>query len=267
MIIIMKNTLDTKKKNRRVPRGVFELGIFIGIVLLALIMNSGLLRFVFFPKAVGTPASIVVQNGFPGDDVHIERFFMFSQGGVVTDDIFLPVLKDIQVLNPRMIRIDHIYDGYTVVKKTASGLVYDFSRLDRVVDAITATGSVPMLSLSYMPPAIARDGNILHVPETWDDWSQVVFQTISHYSGILGKNIPDIRYEVWNEPDHAQFGGWKPYGRKNYLDLYHHASLGAGRVTNAAKFYLGGPSTTALYKNWITALVKSGDRVDFLSFH
>ena len=39
-------------------------------------------------------------------------------------------------------------------------------------------------------------------------------KTIEHYSGKGERNMSGIYYEVWNEPDLAQFGSWNWEGTK-----------------------------------------------------
>lgn len=53
----------------------------------------------------------------------------------------------------------------------------------------------------------------------------------------------------------------------NYLDLYHHAASGSSKTKNTNQYFFGGPATTGFYPNWITTLLKSGYRVDFISWH
>ena len=67
-------------------------------------------------------------------------------------------------------------------------------------------------------------------------------KTIEHYSGKGGKNLSGVYYyEVWNEPDLAQFGSWK-MGGKNYLTLYHYGRVRREQSgTGVNQFYLGGP--------------------------
>jgi len=122
-----------------------------------------------------------------------------------------------------------------------------------------------VIALSYMPGVIAKDGDIINPPNDWNQWAYVVQKTIEHVSGSRGTS--DVYYEVWNEPDIAQFGKWNLSGDKNYLTLYHYASIGANKASGVSRFYLGGPVTTGLYKNWILSLIGSGNRVNFLSWH
>lgn len=218
-------------------------------------------------RATGTPANIVVNTKIALEELDLSFYHAFSQGGEEPGDMLAPVAAEVRALKPKLIRLDHLYDLHSVVGKSGDQLTFDWTSLDRAVDTILATGAKPLLALSYMPSVVARDGNIINPPNNWEDWALVVQRTIEHYSGRGGKNINGIYYEVWNEPDLAQFGSWKNGGDKSYVTLYRYASLGASRAANVNRFYLGGPATTGLYKSWILALIGSGNRLDFLSWH
>jgi hypothetical protein len=258
-------SLPIRRPQKRIT--YFEIAIFIAIGSIAFLVNRSGFRFDLRLRAVGTPANIVVStktelSPFPTDFYHA-----FAQGGEEETDMLSPVASVVRALKPSYIRIDHIFDHYNAVQKDNGKLTFDFTRLDPAVDTIRALGATPVLVLSYMPPNIAKDGVITNPPNDWNDWTEVVHETIQHYSGKTGKNLTGVYYEVWNEPDLAQFGGWKTYGNKNYLTLYGNAALGANTTRDVNRFYLGGPATTALYKDWINALVKTGYRLDFISWH
>ena len=237
--------------------------IFLPLLLLAAYQTATIIS-----RAAGKPATIVVDvNSVSQEKVDPTFMHAFAQGGEESGNWLFPVQKEVAALKPKWIRIDHIYDFYDIVKRDGRVLSFDFSKLDPLIDTIRATGATPVISLSYMPPAIAKEGKIINPPDNWDDWTLVIQKTIEHISGFSGKNIPEVYYEVWNEPDHEQFGGWKISGDKNYLQLYQYAAKGASLAKQTQKFFLGGPATTGLYKNWIIALVESGARLDFLSWH
>jgi hypothetical protein len=189
---------------------------------------------------------------------------------------FDDILPEIANLKPKYIRLDHIYDFYNVVKKENGKLLFTWSELDRLVDQILLTGALPFFSLSYMPPAIAKNGEITNPPEHWQDWSEVVRQTVQHYSGKNQKNLVRVIYEVWNEPD--LFGGWtmpasrqEIGGEKDYRLLYKYAVLGATQAKNTNPFKIGGPAITAPYKKWVDGFLdfvsKNNLRIDFYSWH
>lgn len=237
--------------------------IFLPLLLLAAYQTATIIS-----RATGKPGNIIVDASVVTNE-KIDPTFMyaFTQGGEETDNWLKPIQQEVASLKPKWIRIDHIYDFYDIVKNDGGSLSFDFSRLDPIIDTILATGATPVISLSYMPPAIARDGNVINPPINWNDWALVVQKTIEHVSGSSGKNISGVYYEVWNEPDHEQFGGWKLSGEKNYLTLYHYAAKGASQTKQTQQFALGGPATTGLYKDWIIKLIETGDRIDFLSWH
>ena len=218
-------------------------------------------------RAVGTPANIIVDAKAVLEPIRTDFYHAFAQGGEEAEDMIAPISGQVKALRPKVIRIDHLYDNFNVVKKDGGNLSFDWSRLDGAVNTILATGAKPLLSLSFMPAAIAQGGVIINPPNDWNDWATVVQKTIEHYSGKGEKNIGGVYYEVWNEPDLASFGSWKLSGEKNYITLYKYASDGAKRAQNVNGFSLGGPATTGLYKNWIMALASSGARVDFFSWH
>jgi hypothetical protein len=222
---------------------------------------------ILITRAVGTPANVLVDTKAVLEPIKTDFYHAFAQGGEESEDMIGPVLSETRALNPKLIRIDHIYDYYNVVGGSGGGMSFDFSRLDAAVNTILGAGAKPLLSLSYMPPSIAKGGAVINPPNDWNDWATVVAKTIEHYSGKGEKNLGGVYYEVWNEPDLGSFGSWKLSGEKNYLTLYQYAAEGAKRAANTNWFYLGGPATTGLYKNWIMALAGSGYRTDFFSWH
>lgn len=219
----------------------------------------------FFTRATGEPANIQVDvqarlGPMPRPWRHL------AQGGESHDWRLEPLVPQVRDLNPEYIRLDHIYDFYEVVHGSPGNLSFDFTPLDPILDDILATGAKPYIALSYMPPAIAT-GDIVSPPHDYRDWQLLVQRTIEHISGTRG--IADVYYEVWNEPD--LFGDWRYYGERNYLTLYTYAARGAMAAQNVQPFKIGGPSITALYRNWFNAManhtLRHNLRYDFFSWH
>jgi beta-xylosidase len=171
-------------------------------------------------------------------------------------------------LQPRYIRIDHLYDFYEVVGKTNGKLTYNWEKLDRVVDDILAAGAIPFFSLSYMP-AVISSADSVSPPANWNDWAAVVKATIEHFSGRKGKNLSGVYYEVWNEPD--LFGQWTLNKKPNYLLLYTYSVQGASQVKNTNPFKIGGPAITDPKERWLLQFLdyvdKNNLRLDFISWH
>lgn len=245
----------------------------IGITAIVIVIPAAV-RYV--GRAAGVKANLVVDyEGVLGQMPTPWR--NLAQGGEEPKTMLGGIINEVKALRPEYIRLDHLYDAFKVVSKNGDQLSYDWTGLDKAVDEILAIGAKPFLSLSYMPTAISS-GDILAVPNNWNDWSNVVTATIEHFSGRNNRNLSNVIYEVWNEPD--LFGDWKswvsgnythPDGAKNYLTLYEYAARGAARAADTNSYEFGGPAITALYNDWLTRMVNFVDkknlRMDFFSWH
>jgi len=220
----------------------------------------------YFLTARGEPANLVIDVG-SSRVVSAGLWRNFSQGGETKDGMLEPIVKEIAQLEADYVRLDHIYDYYDVVGRDGGSLRYDWTRLDREIDAILAAGAKPFLSLSYTPSALSVSGASTDLPANWQEWSELVRATVEHFSG--SKAIAGVYYEVWNEPD--LFGDFKTYGEKDYLELYRYSVAGAMAAQNVKAFKIGGPATTGAYENWFNNLLRltseNSLRLDFLSWH
>ncbi len=230
------------------------------LTLFAVFQNHDLRR-----AAFGKKADIVIDVSQPGGSISQNLWQNFAQGGEETKDMIATVINEVKALSPKIIRIDHLFDHHVKINSDQ----YDFSALDEIVQTILQTGAVPMLALSYMPPALSQDGKNVSPPKDWNQWRRLVSATVSRYSGHNGLNINNVYYEVWNEPD--LFGKWH-YGKSpNYSTLYHHTVSAIQSVANTNPLKVGGPATTGFYPNWIKALLKlchkNNLRIDFISWH
>lgn len=238
---------------------VLVLGLFAGVLLVQSVVN-------FKGKASGTPANLVVDLSISFPDAK-NTWQYFAQGGEEKGRSLAPVLVPLKELNPRYIRIDHMYDFFSVVSAVNGGnITYNWSGLDAYLSDIVSTGAKPFLSLSYTPKLLGNTDT--DMPDL-GLWKKLVTATIEHISGKSGLKLSGVYYEVWNEPD--LFGQFKVYPPKDYRDLYKVTSDAATSAQNVFPFKLGGPGTTALYKNWFDALVKlksdKGVKLDFFSWH
>lgn len=195
----------------------------------------------------------------------------FVQGGEEPPPMLNNTVSKMRELLPRYIRLDHIYDYYSIVQKKDSGFEYKFERLDETVDDILTMEALPFFSLSYMPPAFTSSGSVIDIPSNWNDWKDLIRATIEHYSGKDGKNLSHVYYEVWNEPELPQFGSWNLSAEKDYRLLYFYAVTGANEAKNVNNFYIGGPSVGSYYPNWVKGLLsyvtQNNLRFDFYSWH
>jgi hypothetical protein len=213
-------------------------------------------------EATGQKANLVIDasanlGGLP------QTWRYLAQGGEeLIPDTLSPTLNHLKQLQPRYIRIDHIFDGYIDFDDPYN---LDFTKLDQLVNDITSVGALPFFALSYFPSQYTDDNTVTGQPNP-QLWASAIRQTIQHYSS----QYPNLYYEVYNEPD--LFGQWKTYSSKNYLNLYRPVSHIAQELSPQLKpFKIGGPATTALYKNWVNkfleTITKENLRLDFYSWH
>lgn len=258
-----------------------KLKIIFYLILTILAFPFVFFTFQYLPKAGAIKANIIVDvNKISGP--FPDRWKALAQGGEESGVRMLEnIIPQVSELYPKMIRIDHIYDFYNVVSRDNFGnLKFDFSKLDETVCDIYHAGAKPFFSLGYMPATMSDDGSLIGKPKNWNEWSLLVQKTIERYSGkktiLPCGNLydfwkTDLYYEVWNEPDLETFGKWHYTGKKNYSDLYFYSVKGAEKAKDVFPFKIGGPATTALYKNWIQKFLDfvsyNNLRIDFISWH
>lgn len=223
---------------------LFITSIFLGLFFLTLSLVGK--SQVIFRRATG-PVEIIFDIS-PGGKIN-RLWNFFSQGGEETGLMLTPAAAQIRALNPKMIRIDHLFD---------------FPDLDQRVEEIIGLGAIPFLSLSYFPPTVSPE--LTKTPANLTAWQDLVQKTVQRYSGKDNRNLPGVYYEVWNEPD--LFGQMSP---ETYFALYQASLRGALNCQNCNSFKIGGPAITSLKKNWMQtflSLVKqNGARIDFVSWH
>lgn len=221
----------------------------------------------FLSKASVRKANIVVDAATPEGN-YSGGWLNFAQGGEEVEGMLTRAVSPMKLLKPKYIRLDHIFDNYNIVRE---GGVYNFEKLDVAVSEILAMGAKPFFALSYMPRVFTDSQNVIDAPRDWTLWQNLIKATIEHYSGRKNKNILNVYYEVWNEPDLPQFGGWKIKGEKNYNTLYHYAANGARDAQNTNKFYFGGPAVGSYYQTWVSDFISyvrdNNLRLDFYSWH
>ncbi len=127
--------------------------------------------------------------------------------------------------------------------------IYDFTRLDRVLDIVIANGLTPFLELGKMPGCISsgqdRDPkNVAYYkPTYYRDWTSLIRAFLQHIHEKYGDQIFDWFYEVWCEPNHP--GMWKN-SSKDYFELYDHTVQVFQECFPDIQWQLGGPGCGAV---------------------
>ena len=166
------------------------------------------------------------------------------------------------------------HDDNTVASRDPDGsLTFDFSRVDAIYDQLLRDGLRPVVELSFMPAALARDPEqtvftyrgIISPPADWAEWRQLVTALTAHLVERYGLDeVARWAFEVWNEPNLEVF--W-PGTMADYLRLYDEAALAVKTIS--PRLLVGGPATAA--SEWIEALAAHAERndvpLDFVSTH
>ena len=169
-----------------------------------------------------------------------------------------------------------IYQPYT----DAEGVTheaYNFTYLDRVVDAYLQAGLKPFLELGFMPKRMASgtqtifywEGNTTP-PADEEKWCAMVRATLAHLRDRYGaEEVSAWPCEVWNEPNLAGF--WENADKEKYLRLYEITSKAVKDVLPGMP--VGGPAVCGGdgHQQWIEDfLVFCRDKalpLDFVSRH
>ena len=167
-----------------------------------------------------------------------------------------------------------LHDDNAVATRDPGGsLRFDFSTVDAIYDQVLQLGLRPVVELSFMPAALARDPGltvftyrgIISPPADWGEWRELVMALARHLVQRYGiDEVARWAFEVWNEPNLVVF--W-PGTQQEYLRLYDEAARAVKAVD--PRLRIGGPATAA--GEWIEALAAhaASDRVplDFVSTH
>ena len=224
------------------------------------------------------PLARTVQLDLAAAITPVDRFYDFSVGadypGTTGRPENLAQMKTtVDELGFRHVRFHDIFhDVYGTVKKDGDKLVFDFSGIDRLYDALLARGIKPLIELGFTPGVMKTSnlkifywqGNTSH-PQP-GPWSELIDAFVRHLVQRYG--IEEVRkwpFEVWNEPNLDGF--WEKADQKAYFDLYANTSRTMKKIDT--KLQVGGPATAgAAWVPEFLAYAKANDvAVDFITTH
>jgi xylan 1,4-beta-xylosidase len=167
-----------------------------------------------------------------------------------------------------------LHDDNAVVHRDETGVLrYHFDRVDAIYDQLLEIGIRPVVELSFMPAALARDPEqtvftyraIISPPADWNEWRELVTALAVHLVERYGiDEVAQWAFEVWNEANLEVF--WAGT-RDEYLRLYDESARAIKAVD--PRLRVGGPSTSA--SEWVELLAAhahdTGTPLDFVSTH
>ena len=165
-------------------------------------------------------------------------------------------------------------DDLGVYTESLGRPVYSFEGVDRVYDRLMEAGLRPVVELSFMPAALARDPSktvfnyegIISPPRSLSRWRDLIRSLAEHLLERYGEDevTRHWAFEVWNEPNIGVFWSGTP---EEYFRLYD-ASAGAVKSVHPV-LRVGGPASAAA--GWVRQLLAhvggSGAPLDFVSTH
>ncbi|HVO07986.1 MAG TPA: beta-xylosidase [Burkholderiaceae bacterium] len=173
----------------------------------------------------------------------------------------------------RYLRFHAIFhDVLGTVREQQGRIVYDWTRIDALYDALLARGVRPFVELGFTPQALATSansifywqGNTSHPrPEAWRDLVEAFARHLESRYGAA--EVRGWFFEVWNEPNLAGF--WEGADRDAYFQLYDLTARTLRQVDAALR--VGGPATAgaAWVPEFLAHLAQSGAPIDFVTTH
>ncbi|MDC8784501.1 GH39 family glycosyl hydrolase [Roseateles koreensis] len=209
----------------------------------------------------------------------MDRFFDHCVGsdypGTLYREDSLAQLKEaVAELGFRYLRFHAIFhDVFKTVRQEGNGqLVFDFTGIDKLYDAMLALRIRPFVELGFTPQALATSnakifywaGGTSH-PEP-EGWQQLIDAFTRHLLQRYGAaEVRQWYFEVWNEPNLDGF--WEGADRQAYFELYSRTAKTMKAIDPHLR--LGGPSTAgAAWVPEFLAHAKATDTpVDFITTH
>ncbi|MCR4792352.1 MAG: xylan 1,4-beta-xylosidase [Lachnospiraceae bacterium] len=168
------------------------------------------------------------------------------------------------------VSIYHEYeeDGVTKVE-------YNYTYIDRIIDAYIRLGIRPYLELGFMPYKMASGEQTIFYwkgnttpPRDYKLWTDMVIALLKHLMSRYGEEVVTWPIEVWNEPNLPGF--WYKADMQEYFKLFRETFLAIKEFDS--RFTVGGPAICGVKDaEWITAFLdfcrKEGLKPDRITRH
>lgn len=167
------------------------------------------------------------------------------------------------------------HDDMAIYQEYESGVEYNFTYLDLVMDSYLELGIVPFIELGFMPKKLASGEQTIFYwkgnttpPKDYEEWKNLVVATLSHLLERYGEQVKAWPVEVWNEPNLPGF--WYKADRSEYCRLFEETF----RAVKAfcPEFKVGGPAICAdgdgsWMRGFLDFCKEKGLQPDFITRH
>jgi xylan 1,4-beta-xylosidase len=209
----------------------------------------------------------------------LDRFFDHCVGAdypgtLYREDSLAQLKTAVDELGFRYLRFHAIFhDVFKTVTRDAAGkLVFDFTGIDKLYDAMLARRIKPFIELGFTPLALKTSdlkifywaGNTSHPEPT--GWVALIDAFTRHLLKRYGeKEVRTWYFEVWNEPNLDGF--WEKADQKAYFDLYTRTAKAIKAID--PQLPVGGPSTAgaAWVPEFLAHAKATSTPVDFITTH
>lgn len=209
----------------------------------------------------------------------LDRFFDHCVGSdfpctLFRDDSLAQLKTAVDELGFRYLRFHAIFhDVFKTVTRDAAGqLVFDFTQIDRLYDALLARRIKPFVELSFTPQALKTsdnkifywEGNTSHPEPT--GWVALIEAFTRHLLQRHGAaEVRSWYFEVWNEPNLDGF--WEKADQAAYFDLYTRTAQAIKAIDPQLR--VGGPATAgaAWVPEFLAHAKATNSPVDFITTH
>ncbi len=199
----------------------------------------------------------------PGKPLNIDHFAL-GQGGLSEDSIWGDRVPEIRALHPKVIRL-FIQEYYELMPATDR---FEWTKLDRAVDDILATGATPIMNIDFKPHVLfPQIDETVTDPNDYALWEKLIAAMVERYKN----RGSGVRYwEIANEPDIGEMGGC-PYKftPDGYVRYYSHSARAIRQSDPNAK--VGGPALADPDSDILPALLRAVQEsklpLDFVSWH
>ena len=138
------------------------------------------------------------------------------------------------------VSIYHEYEEGGVTK-----VEYNYTYIDRIIDAYIRLGIRPYLELGFMPGKLASGTQTIFYwkgnttpPKDYKLWTDMVVALLKHLIGRYGEEVYTWPIEVWNEPNLPGF--WFKADMEEYFKLFKETFLAIKDLDG--RFTVGGPA-------------------------
>lgn len=221
------------------------------------------------------PVDIVVRADRPTTELRpIWNYFGYDEALTTLTPEGRHLLAELNKLSdtePIRIRVHHLHtsgDGTLALKWSSTNVytedadgnpVYDWTRIDAILDELTRPGIEPFVQASFMPQALSAqpgpytptlvkrglppgdilDGGAYHPPKDYAKYQAFIDAWVRHCVERYSRDaVASWLWELWNEPESPYFKGTV----EDYCRLYDHFAAAVKSVVPEAR--VGAPHTT-----------------------